>query len=50
MGIRLPNGLQLTEAEVGTGSTDLKAGIELQLSGRHAHFANLHMNQDGVIR
>jgi hypothetical protein len=46
----LPNGFQLSEAEVGTGSTDLKAGIELHLSDSHAHFAGLHMNQDGVIR
>jgi hypothetical protein len=49
-GFSLPNGFQLTEAEVGSGTTDLKAGIELQLSGSHAHFAALHMNQDGVIR
>jgi hypothetical protein len=46
----LPNGFQLTDAEVGTGSTELKAGIELNLSDSHAHFAALHMNQDGVIR
>jgi len=46
----LPNGFQLTEAEVGSGSTDLKAGIELHLTDSHAHFAGLHMNQDGVIR
>jgi len=46
----LPNGFQLTEAEVGSGSTDLSAGIALHLSGSHAHFAELHMNQDGVIR
>ena len=49
-GFKLPNGFQLTEAEVGSGSTDLKAGIELHLSGSHAHFAGLHMNQDGVVR
>lgn len=48
--IGLPNGFQLTEAEVGSGTTDLAAGIELHLSGSHAHFAELHMNQDGVIR
>jgi len=47
---RLPNGFQLTDAEVGSGSTDVKAGIELHLSDSHAHFAALHMNQDGVIR
>jgi hypothetical protein len=46
----LPNGFQLTEAEVGNGRTDLTAGIELHLSDSHAHFAGLHMNQDGVIR
>ena len=49
-GFRLPNGFQLTEAEIGNGSTDLSAGIELHLSDSHAHFATLHMNQDGVIR
>lgn len=49
-GFTLPNGFQLTEAEVGSGSSDLEAGIELHLSGSHAHFALLHMNQDGVIR
>ena len=47
---RYPNGFQLSEAEVGNGTTDLKAGIELHLSDSHAHFASLHMNQDGVIR
>ena len=46
----LPNGFQLTEAEVGNGRTDLSAGIELRLSDSHAHFAGLHMNQDGVLR
>jgi hypothetical protein len=47
---QLPNGFQLTEAQVGSGSTDVVAGIELHLSSSHAHFASLHMNQDGVIR
>jgi len=46
----LPNGFQLTHAELGNGSTNLTAGIELHLSDSHAHFAELHMNQDGVIR
>jgi len=49
-GFRLPNGFQLTEAEVGSGRTDVSAGIELHLADSHAHFAALHMNQDGVIR
>jgi hypothetical protein len=47
---QLPNGFQLSEAQVGSGSTDVVAGIELHLSSSHAHFASLHMNQDGVIR
>jgi hypothetical protein len=49
-GFNLPNGFQLTDAEVGNGSTNLSAGIDLHLSDSHAHFATLHMNQDGVIR
>jgi hypothetical protein len=49
-GFTLPNGFQMTEAEIGSGSTDLEAGIALHLSGSHAHFAKLHMNQDGVVR
>jgi hypothetical protein len=47
---QLPNGFQLSEAEVGSGTTNVKAGIELRLSESHAHFAPLHMNQEGVIR
>jgi hypothetical protein len=50
VGFQLPNGFQLTEAAGGSGSTSLSAGIVLELSASHAHFAGLHMNQDGVIR
>ena len=49
-GFALPNGFQLSFAEVGTGTTEASAGIELHLAGSHAHLASLHMNQDGVIR
>lgn len=49
-GFSLPNGFQLTFAEVGTGNSQVDAGIELRLSESHAHFAELQMNQDGVIR
>jgi hypothetical protein len=48
-GFKLPAGFQLDFAEVASGATRAQAGIELQLSGSHAHLAPLHMNQDGVI-
>ena len=47
---QLPNGFQLVHAEVGTGTSRVTAGIQLALDQSHAHFAKLHMNQDGVIR
>ena len=46
----LPNGFQMTSAEFATGRTESQAGIPLHLSGSNAHMADLHMNQDGVIR
>jgi hypothetical protein len=49
-GIGLPKGFEYAYAEVGIGSTRSSAGIELDLSGSHAHFSLLHMNQDGVVR
>lgn len=49
-GFALPNGFQLTSAEVANGSTQSSAGISLDLSASHAHLATLHMNQNGVIR
>jgi hypothetical protein len=49
-GIRLPNGFEFSDAEVGRGRTRARAGIELELDGTHAHWNVLHMNQDGVIR
>jgi hypothetical protein len=50
VGIRLPNGFEYTFAEVASGSSRVRAGIELDLANSHSHFAPLHMNQDGVIR
>jgi hypothetical protein len=48
--IGLPNGFEYRSAEVASGTTRARAGIELDLSSSHAHFFELHMNQDGVIR
>jgi len=48
--IKLPNGFEYTEAEMGTASSNVSAGIEFALADTYAQFNALHMNQDGVIR
>jgi len=49
-GIHLPGGFEFTYAEVASGRAKVTAGIQLDLQGSHAHFCELHMNQDGVRR
>jgi len=48
--INLPNGFEYTVAEMGSGSSKLTGGIELELTDSYGQFNILHMNQDGVIR
>ncbi len=48
--IYLPNGFEYTYAEMGTATSKVNAGIQLQLTGSYGQFNELHMNQDGVIR
>ena len=48
--IELPNGFEYTVAEMGSGSSKLTGGIELELTDSYGQFNVLHMNQDGVIR
>lgn len=48
--IHLPNGFEYTTAEMGTGTSRVRAGIELDLQDSYGQFNILHMNQDGVIR
>ena len=48
--IHLPNGFEFTVAEMGTGQSRVRAGIELDLSDSYGQFNVVHMNQDGVIR
>ena len=48
--IELPNGFEYTKAEMGTGTSRVRAGIELDLQDSYGQFNILHMNQDGVIR
>jgi len=49
-GIQLPNGFEYTSAEMGTGTSSARAGLQIELSGSYGQFNLLHMNQDGVIR
>jgi hypothetical protein len=48
--IQLPNGFEYTIAEVGKGTSNARAAIELKLDGTHGQFHVMHLNQDGVIR
>jgi hypothetical protein len=48
--IELPNGFEYTVAEMGSGSSKLTGGIELELTDSYGQFNIMHLNQDGVIR
>lgn len=48
--IDLPDGFEYSLAEVGRGWTRTSGAIALDLQDSHAHFARLHMTQDGVVR
>lgn len=48
--ISLPNGFEYTTAEMGSGNSRVRAGIQLDLSNSYGQFNELHLNQDGVIR
>jgi hypothetical protein len=48
--IQLPEGFEYTTAQMGTGTSRVRTGIELDLQDSYGQFNILHMNQDGVIR
>ena len=48
--INLPHGFEYILAEVGRGWTNASGAIALNLADSHAHFAQLHMTQSGVVR
>ena len=48
--INLPNGMEYTVAEMGSGKTKSSGNIEFDLEGSYGQFNILHLNQDGVIR
>ena len=47
--INLPDGFEYEVAEIGRGWSESQAPLALSLADTHAQFAELHMNQDGVI-
>jgi hypothetical protein len=48
--IELPSGFEYSVAEVGRGYGRTQGAVALTLEDTHAHFAALHMTQDGVVR
>jgi hypothetical protein len=48
--IDLPHGFEYAVAEAGRGWAKTTGPIKLDLADSHAHFADLHIGQNGVIR
>jgi hypothetical protein len=48
--IDLPHGFEYSIAEVGRGWAKTSGAIALNLENTHAHFANLHMTDSGIVR
>jgi len=47
--VSLPNGFEYTEAEYGSGSISARGDMKFETKGKHAHFCELNMTQNGVI-
>ncbi|MDT5018613.1 MAG: hypothetical protein QOD39_4773, partial [Mycobacterium sp.] len=45
-----PEGPRYLYAEMGTGNTTARAGIELDFTDSYYQFNAVHMNQNGLIR
>ena len=48
--VNLPNGFEYTEAEYGSSTVKAVGDIKLNTAGKHAHFCQINMTQDGVVR
>ena len=48
--IDLPHGFEYEIAEVGSGTSNSRGPIELDLKNSYAQFARLHLNNKGVVR
>jgi hypothetical protein len=47
--VTLPEGFEYRTAEFASGTTRSHGAIQLNLAGRHAHLAQLHMTGQGVV-
>lgn len=50
VGILMPNGFEYTVNEVGRGWSHSTGKVEIELDNSYAHWCELHMNNDGLIR
>jgi hypothetical protein len=48
--IDLPNGFEYELAEMGSGTTTTKGAIALHFEKSYGQFANIHLNNKGVVR
>jgi hypothetical protein len=48
--IALPQGFEYAIAEVGRGWATTSGPVQIKLDDSHAHFANLHMTERGLVR
>jgi hypothetical protein len=46
----MPNGFEFTQNEVGRGWSQSTGNVPIELEDSYAHWCELHMNNDGVIR
>ena len=48
--IDMVDGFEYTLAEVGRGWTTVSNPIQFELADSYAHFAEIHLCQDGIVR
>lgn len=48
--IVLPNGIEFTEAELASGTSQTQGDIKLDFNETYVHICRVHLNQHGVIR
>jgi hypothetical protein len=48
--IVLPDGFEYAVAEIGSASSRTTGPVEVEMKDKYGQFANLHLNNDGVVR